>query len=133
MRLVWSAVVTDLPFTECYLISGGGSAPGLLHRTIQRQLSPKLTFAVAETTCGTGDGLLMVGCKLDGGNMRIADLFDSSRVGVRLVHASMTANGQRPEAIILDWSAVRLRSTLRRHLLNRLSVAVFDASYIFGF
>ena len=46
---------------------------GMLHRAIQRQLSPKLTFAAAETTYGTGDGLLVARCSLDGGNMRIAD------------------------------------------------------------
>jgi hypothetical protein len=45
-----------------------------LRRTIQRQLSPKLTFALAETTYGTGDGLLVARCSLDGGNMRIADM-----------------------------------------------------------
>jgi hypothetical protein len=36
--------VTDLPFAECYLIGNSGSNTRLLHRTIQRQLSPKPTF-----------------------------------------------------------------------------------------
>ena len=56
--------------------------PGVLHRTTQRQLSPKLTFAAAETTYGAGDGLLVARCSLDGGNMRIADIKDLLMEGV---------------------------------------------------
>jgi hypothetical protein len=36
--------VTDLLFTGCHLIRGQWVDSSLLHRTIQRQLSPKPTF-----------------------------------------------------------------------------------------
>ena len=45
----------------------------LLRHTIQRQFFPKRPLASAEAAARTGYDLLMVGCKLDGGNMRIAD------------------------------------------------------------
>jgi hypothetical protein len=65
----------------------------VLRRTIQRQLLPKLTFALAETTYGTGDGLLVARWSLDGGNMRTEDIRESSRIGARSAHARMIANG----------------------------------------
>ena len=52
-----SVPVIDLLFAGCHLIGGQWVDSSLLRRTIPRQLSPKLTFALAETTAGGRHGL----------------------------------------------------------------------------
>ena len=47
---------------------------GMLRRTTQRQLSPKLTFALTETTAGARHGLPVAGCLMGDSCMRIADM-----------------------------------------------------------
>ena len=54
----------------------------LLRRTIQRQLSLKLTFALTGTTAEAHHGLPIARCLTDGSNMRIADLKDLLMEGV---------------------------------------------------
>jgi hypothetical protein len=53
-----------------------------LHRTIQRQLSPKRPFAAVVAAVGPASGPLFTKLSLTGSNMRIADLKDLLMEGV---------------------------------------------------
>ena len=61
----------------------GGRSPGTKQTLGER---PACTQPVNESWVAR--------CLGNFGNMRIADLFDSSRAGVKSVHARMTANGR---------------------------------------
>jgi hypothetical protein len=80
-----------------------------LRRTIQRQLSPKLTFALTGTTAEAHHGLPIARCLTDGSNMRIADqrpageIFRPKQVLTQIAYRQLSDNAgeERLEEMLL--------------------------------